>query len=119
MKLLSLLLSSFVILHSSFAQSLALDLFDGNDFSQVDVPTGANALLGFDANGLPVRVTAGTGITISGNVITSSGGSGGTWGSITGTLSNQTDLNTALGLKLSTATAARSTRPSVTEQAIG
>ena len=111
MKHLLLLLSSFVILHSSFAQSLALDLFDGNDFSQVDVPTGANALLGFDANGLPVRVTAGTGITISGNVITSSGGSGGTWGSITGTLSNQTDLNTALGLKLSTATAASTYAP--------
>lgn len=29
----------------------------------------------------------------------SGGGGGGTWGSITGTLSNQTDLNTALGLK--------------------
>ncbi len=28
-----------------------------------------------------------------------SGGGGGTWGSITGTLSSQTDLNTALGLK--------------------
>lgn len=27
------------------------------------------------------------------------GGGGGTWGSITGTLSNQTDLNNALGLK--------------------
>lgn len=27
------------------------------------------------------------------------GGGGGTWGSITGTLSSQTDLNTALGLK--------------------
>jgi len=29
----------------------------------------------------------------------SSGGGGGTWGSITGTLSNQTDLQTALNLK--------------------
>lgn len=99
MKHLLLLLSSFVILHSSFAQSLALDLFDGNDFSQVDVPTGANALLGFDANGLPVRVTAGTGITISGNVITSSGGSGGTWGTIAGTITNQTDLMSLFNLK--------------------
>lgn len=99
MKHLLLLLSSFVILHSSFAQSLALDLFDGNNFSQVDVPTGANALLGFDANGLPVRVTAGTGITISGNVITSSGGSGGTWGTIAGTITNQTDLMSLFNLK--------------------
>lgn len=30
------------------------------------------------------------------------GGGGGTWGSITGTLANQTDLNTALGLKANT-----------------
>lgn len=56
------------------AQSLALDVFDGDDFAQVDVPLGANSLLGFDSTGQPARVTAGTGISISGNVITSSGG---------------------------------------------
>lgn len=39
-----------------------------------------------------------SGFTISGGLLTVNT-SGGTWGSITGTLSNQTDLNTALGLK--------------------
>jgi hypothetical protein len=37
--------------------------------------------------------------------------SGGTWGSITGTLSNQTDLQSALNAKLSTATAASTYYP--------
>ncbi len=44
-----------------------------------------------------VRVD-GTTITASGGIISAVGG-GGTWGSITGTLSNQTDLQTALNLK--------------------
>lgn len=95
------LLSSFILLSfilSAKAATLALDLHDGTNFNEVSVVTGANSLLGFDASGNPARVTAGTGITISGNVITSSG-SGGTWGSITGTLSNQTDLADALALK--------------------
>lgn len=38
-------------------------------------------------------------------------GSGGSWGSITGTLSNQTDLQTALNAKLATATAATTYAP--------
>lgn len=52
-----------------------------------------------------LSVKAGTTFTIPvgatiNNLGTATGfGSGGTWGSITGTLSNQTDLNTALGLK--------------------
>jgi hypothetical protein len=37
---------------------------------------------------------------------TDASGGGGTWGSITGTLSSQTDLNTALGLKANTASLA-------------
>jgi hypothetical protein len=38
------------------------------------------------------------------NDLGSGGGGGGTWGSITGTLSDQTDLNTALGLRALTST---------------
>lgn len=37
--------------------------------------------------------------TDAGSVVQIGGSGGGTWGSITGTLSSQTDLNTALGLK--------------------
>lgn len=50
-----------------------------------------------------------TGIDTFTNVDLSTGG--GTWGSITGTLSNQTDLQSALDLKLSTATAASTYQP--------
>lgn len=55
-----------------------------------------------------IVIKSGTSLTInSGASITNNGtatgfGSGGTWGGITGTLSNQTDLNTALGLKANT-----------------
>lgn len=49
----------------------------------------------------PRYLTLGSGLTITGTTITSSA-SGGTWGSITGTLSSQTDLQTALNGKLST-----------------
>lgn len=47
-------------------------------------------------------LTAGSGLTITGTTITASGGGGsGAWGGITGTLSDQTDLQTALNAKLS------------------
>jgi DNA-binding transcriptional regulator YdaS (Cro superfamily) len=52
------------------------------------------------AAGTWTPVTIGGNMTFSGGTLNSSGGGGGgTWGSITGTLSDQTDLNTALGLK--------------------
>jgi hypothetical protein len=44
--------------------------------------------------------------TDAGSVVQIGGSGGGTWGSITGTLSSQTDLNTALGLKASLASPA-------------
>ena len=47
------------------------------------------------------------------------GGSGGTWGSITGTLSNQTDLNTALGLKAPLASPALTGTPTAPTAAQG
>ena len=46
-----------------------------------------------------ITYTAGTGITITAGVISATGGGGGTWGTITGTLSAQTDLAAALALK--------------------
>lgn len=86
------------------AQSLALDVFNGETFEEVQVPLGANSLLGFNSVGDPVRVTVSTGLSLSSNIITATGGGsgGGTWGSITGTLSAQTDLSTALAGKVST-----------------
>lgn len=47
------------------------------------------------------------------------GGGGGTWGSITGTLANQTDLNTALGLKAPLASPALTGTPTVPTAAVG
>ena len=60
-------------------------------------PKGAGKLWGTGASSLPQSITIGSGLTLTGSTLTSSGG--GAWGSITGTLSAQTDLNTALGLK--------------------
>jgi hypothetical protein len=59
------------------AASVAVDYFNGTTFSQVDVTTGTNALLGFDGTGQPTKITAGTGISISGGVLTATGGGGG------------------------------------------
>lgn len=48
------------------------------------------------------QYTAGTGIDITGNVISVTGTTGAVWGAITGTLSNQTDLQSALNAKQAT-----------------
>lgn len=47
------------------------------------------------------------------------GGGGGTWGSITGTLSDQTDLNTALGLKAALASPALTGTPTAPTASLG
>ncbi len=72
--------------------------------SAVPVTAGVSSLNGMVG---PVILAAGSGITLSpfGNTITiSSNATGGVWGSITGTLSNQTDLQTALNAKQNTLT---------------
>lgn len=60
---------------------------------------------------------------IGGSFIAVGGGGGGTWGSITGTLSNQTDLNSALTGKVSTTTTvnghALSSNVTVTKSDVG
>lgn len=59
--------------------------------------------------------TTGQALTTNGSGVLSwttiSGGGGGTWGSITGTLSDQTDLQTALNGKTSTSTTISTTSP--------
>lgn len=69
------------------------------------------------------KLTAGENITIVDNVISATGGSGGgVWGSITGTLSAQTDLQTALNGKQATgdyATNTALTQGLATKQPIG
>lgn len=77
----------------------------------------ASSLWGTNSSKQPVSITIGAGLLLSGNVLRGTGGTGGTvtWGDITGTLANQTDLQAALSTKqplaaalttLSTATAA-------------
>jgi hypothetical protein len=63
-----------------------------------------------DSASAPAYLTLGSGLSISGTTISASGG-GGTWGSITGTLSAQTDLQSALDAKLSTSAAAAAYQP--------
>ncbi len=77
----------------------------GQTWSEGDLQINRKrATAGFDAS----ELTFGTGLSVAYNsgtktvTVTASGGGGGggTWGSITGTLSDQTDLQTALNAKL-------------------
>ena len=62
-------------------------------------PSGSSSqMLANDGSGGFSNVTVGTGLSFSAGTLSATGGSA-TWGAITGTLSSQTDLNTALGLK--------------------
>jgi len=71
----------------------------------------ADRLVFYDFSaGRVAYLTVGSGLSITGTTITSSGG-GGTWGSITGTLSSQTDLQSALDAKLGTSAAAAAYQP--------
>lgn len=56
----------------------------------IDFVAGSNITISVQEIGTKIQVTVNS---------TASGAAVGTWGSITGTLSDQTDLNTALGLK--------------------
>ena len=104
-------------------------LFDGAYASLSGKPTLFSGVYA-DLTSKPVLFTGntftasgGTRLRLIGNnltiySITGGTGGGGTWGSITGTLSSQTDLNTALGLKLNSsdvsAWAKAGTKPSYT-----
>lgn len=81
------------------AAMLDLKRSDGS-FAEAEVELAANSIMGFDANKNPVRVEIGTGLTVSGSPLTlAATATGGTWGTITGTLSAQTDLQNALNAK--------------------
>lgn len=70
----------------------------------------ADRLVFYDFSaGRVAYLTLGSGLSITGTTITSSGGS--SWGSITGTLSSQTDLQSALDAKLGTSAAAAAYQP--------
>lgn len=67
-------------------------------------PSSASGVSSFNTLTGAVVLAAGSNVTLTpvGNTITvasTGGGGGAAWGAITGTLSSQTDLNTALGLK--------------------
>lgn len=59
----------------------------------------ANKIPYFSGTSTAGLVTIGSGLTFSGGTLSASGGGGGAWGGITGTLSDQTDLQTALDAK--------------------
>lgn len=67
----------------------------------VTVNDGAAGLVGTIPGGAQAEIHLRAAGSAAGtwDLLSSSAGGGGTWGSITGTLSDQTDLNTALGLK--------------------
>lgn len=75
----------------------AMDLTPGHEIQDEGTPLTQRGALNFVGAGVTVTDDSGndrTTVTISG------GGGGGTWGSITGTLSDQTDLQTALDGKV-------------------
>lgn len=61
-----------------------------------------SGLWGFDSSGMPVGIILGSNLSLSGNTLNASTTGAIAWGSITGTLSNQTDLITALNAKQAT-----------------
>jgi hypothetical protein len=78
-----LLLALAITAQAQTAGQLAYDLYNGSIFEQKTLSPSEGLYLKWE-NGLLVNASA----------------SGGTWGSITGTLTNQTDLQTALDAKL-------------------
>lgn len=75
-------------------------VLDGSGFAATELTFGTGLSVAYDSGTKTVTVTA--------------SGGGGTWGSITGTLSAQTDLQAALDAKLSTVTAASTYQPLAT-----
>lgn len=73
-------------------------LSDGS-FTSSEIEAVANSLMGFDGDKEPVRIAVGSNLTLSGSPLTLAATGGGEWGTITGTLSAQTDLQTALNAK--------------------
>lgn len=98
MKRILLSLLAFASLAS--ADQFALDFRTGTTgiFTQKLFTTSASKLLGTTSGGDPSVITLGTGLSFSGTTLNATA-SGGTWGTITGTLASQTDLSDALNAK--------------------
>lgn len=83
---------------------------------------GSNATVAVGGTDYVVSIAEGSGISITGSggvlTIAATGGSA-VWGDITGTLSNQTDLNTALGLKAPLASPALTGAPTAPTATVG
>ncbi|MES2596388.1 MAG: hypothetical protein V4662_13670, partial [Verrucomicrobiota bacterium] len=77
MRLLITLFSLAFAVASHGQKTLALDVSSGAGYNEVQVITGANTLLGFDAAGNPGRVIIGSGLALNTLVLTNTGGSGG------------------------------------------
>lgn len=87
----------------STATQTALDgkqPLDG-DLTALAALTGTNTIYYRSAANTWTAVTIGTNLTFTGGTLSATGGGGGSvaWGAITGTLSDQTDLQSALNLK--------------------
>ncbi len=100
------LFSLLVVLMSQMAygqsaNSIFIDKFDGTNFQEVELAApGSDRIVFWDHSALnPSYLTLGTGLSISGTTLNASATGGETWGSITGTLADQTDLQSALGTK--------------------
>lgn len=79
-----------------------LPLANGGTGAALTDPNADRILFWDDSAGAMTWLTVGTGLAITGTSLDATG-SGVAWGAITGTLSSQTDLQTALNLKANTA----------------
>lgn len=89
------------VAYGQSANSIFIDKFDGTNFQEVELAApGSDRIVFWDHSALnPSYLTLGTGLSISGTTLNASATGGETWGSITGTLADQTDLQSALGTK--------------------
>jgi len=69
------------------------------DLTAIAALSGTNNIYYRSAADTWSSVTVGSGLDFTAGTLSATGGGGGTWGSITGTLSDQTDLQNALDLK--------------------
>lgn len=70
-----------------------------DDIAALTDPNADRVLFWDDSAGTFAWLQMGTNLSITGTTLNAAGSSGGTWGSITGTLSDQTDLQSALDAK--------------------